>query len=87
MMFPKTSVVGEADYRRQSRGEMQMALQSVKPQLPRTVRRGHKGGWYLLGMDRECKDAETAGLTGVRPPRLPSLLPNKHINQVTALSD
>lgn len=55
MMFYKTSVVGEADYRLQSRGEMQMALQSVKPQLPRTELWGHKGGWYLLGMDRELQ--------------------------------
>lgn len=87
MMFHKTSVVGEADYRLQSRGEMQMALQSVKPQVPRIVLRGHKGGWYLLGIDIDCKDVENAGLTGVRLPRLPSLLPSKHINQATGLSD
>lgn len=54
-MFHKTSAVGEADYRLQSRGEMQMALQSVKPQLPRIALRGHKGGWYLLGMDIELQ--------------------------------
>lgn len=56
MVFHKTRVVGEADYRLQSRGEMQMALQSVKPQLPCTALRGHKeGGWYLLGMDIELQ--------------------------------
>lgn len=54
-MFHKTRVVGEANYRLQSRGEMQMALQSVKPQLPHIALWGHKGGWYLLGMDIELQ--------------------------------
>lgn len=85
MLFHKTNVVGEADYRLQNRGEMQMALQPVKPQLPCIMR---CGGLRVADTCWEWTQKQRPlGLQRSDPPipRLLPLLPNKHISQFTAL--